>query len=83
MPPGLMFGPSSAPPPKFKRTKTVAKRKTWCSQSEQKRKVWTKAGSERQRKAKLPEKKREREEGEGEKERLSVLRRLSLCLLLK
>ena len=75
MPPGLMFGPSSAPPPKFKRTKTVAKRKTWCwSQSEQKRKVWSKAGSERQRKAKLPEKKREREDMSRKKKREDLMK---------
>ena len=70
-----MFGPSSAPPPKFKRTKTVAKRKTWCwSQSEQKRKVWSKAGSERQRKAKLPEKKREREDMSRKKKREDLMK---------
>jgi hypothetical protein len=70
-----MFGPSSAPPPKFKRTKTVAKRKTWCwSESEQKRKVWSKAGSERQRKAELPERKKKRDDLSRKKKREDLLK---------
>ena len=74
MPPGLVFGPCSAAPPRSKRTKTE-KRKAWYwSQSEQKRKVLSKAGSERQRKAKLPERKKKREDLSRKKKREDLLK---------
>ena len=62
MPPGLVFGPCSAPPPRFKRTKTATRKAWYWSQKEKKRKVWSKSGSERKRKAEVPERKKKREE---------------------
>ena len=53
MPTGLVFGPCRAPPPKFRRMKTA---------TEKKRKLWSKSGSERKRKAEVPERKKKREE---------------------
>ena len=75
MPAGLVFGPEGAPPPKFKRMKTV-KRKVWYwSEAEKKRKVWTKSASEKKRKAELLERKRVAELPESKKERMDMLLR--------
>ena len=74
MPPGLVFGPCSVPPPRFKRTKTV-KRKAWYwSQTEKKRKVLSKSGSERKRKAELPSRKKKREDLSRKKKREDLLK---------
>ena len=62
MPTGLVFGPCRAPPPKFRRMKTATRKPWYWSQTEKKRKLWSKSGSERQRKAELPERKKKRED---------------------
>ena len=69
MPTGLVFGPSRAPPPKFRRMKTATRKPWYWSQTEKKRKLWSKSGSERKRKAELPERKKNREDLSRKKKR--------------
>ena len=74
MPTGLVFGPSRAPPPKFRRMKTATRKPWYWSQTEKKRKLWSKSGSERQRKAELPERKKKREDLSRKKKREDLLK---------
>ena len=74
MPPGLVFGPCSAPPPRFKRTKTATRKAWYWSQKEKKRKVWSKSGYERKRKAELPSRKKKREDLSRKKKREDLLK---------
>jgi len=74
MPPGLVFGPCSAPPPRFKRTKTATRKAWYWSQKEKKRKVWSKSGSERKRKAEVPSRKKKREDLSRKKKREDLLK---------
>ena len=74
MPTGLVFGPCRAPPPKFRRTKTATRKAWYWSETEKRRKVWSKAGSERKRKAKMPERKKKREELSRKKKREDLLK---------
>ena len=74
MPTGLVFGPCRAPTPRFKKRKTASSKAWYWSESEQKRKVWSKAGSERQRKAELPERKKKRDDLSRKKKREDLLK---------
>ena len=74
MPPGLVFGPCSAPPSRFKRTKTATRKAWYWSQKEKKRKVWSKSGSERKRKAEVPSRKKKREDLSRKKKREDLLK---------